>query len=210
MADAQPNKMIMVSISLVVMGMGASVFMLVGSGGDSSEATKQFPGHKVDSSRPAAVDQVPQPAVLPPPAPEPVGALPVPVPNTMQRNLARERIWTVLGEKHSLEPAEAGSAAPTASAAGLLPSLDRDFVSATMQGQLVPVARSCAEAGAGLVVDLAIIGAEGVGSIVEDTQAAADSRGSDEGHQCVLKALAGVTLAAPPQDGRSVVQLRIN
>lgn len=130
----------------------------------------------------------------------------------LARDLQREQIWTALGRKHNLKPAEPGSAAPSSSAASLLPTLDRNYVRESIREQLVPVAQDCyntvltqqdSEAGGKLIMKFTIIGDEEIGGVVEEATIDPESTLKNEFMQeCLRESLMAVTFDAPPGGGR--------
>ena len=130
----------------------------------------------------------------------------------MARELEREQIWTALGEAHDLEPAQEGSAAPSAGAAELLPKLDAEYIQQRIQEDLVPVAVECydsvledrPDAAGKIVMKFTIVGAEDVGGVVEE--ASVDELGStlDEPflRECMRESLMAVTFDPPDEGGR--------
>jgi len=143
--------------------------------------------------------------------PAPVERGPRAKPNRMARDLDRERIWEALSERHGLQPAAAGSAAPSSSAASLLPSLDQEYIRAVMKEQLVPVAQDCYNTALGrdpklggtLVLKFTIIGSEDIGGVVEDAEIGRDSTlASEFMRECLRESTMALTFDPPPDGGR--------
>jgi len=141
----------------------------------------------------------------------PAAAKPRTKPNRMARDLARERIWDALSERHGLQPAAAGCAAPSPSAASLLPSLDRKYVRDALEQQFEPVALECynrapgpdRSLGTNLSVEVTIVGAEDVGGVVEEIEVDVDAQlATPFMRECLRESALALTFDPPAVGGR--------
>lgn len=208
-----PKPVLALAVALVIAGAGAGFFLMVGS-------APQEPVVMVEG-QPAAVP--PDPRLAPAPMPAPVDDPPVveerPTASTkptkanrLARDLQREQIWTALGREHNLKPAAPGSAAPSPSAASLLPSLDPKYIRETIKDQLVPVMVDCYntvltteddQAGGKLIMNFTIVGVEEVGGVVEEAEIDEASTLQNEFmRECLRESLMAVTFEPPPDGGR--------
>jgi hypothetical protein len=204
---------LLVALSLGIAAAGAGFFLIMGS-------SQPVPAEA--SARPPVAVQQAAPAPLPAPVPaiEP-SAPPVESPSTsreppskasrLARDLEREQIWKALGRKHNLKPAAPGSAAPSESAAALLPSLDRQYVQSAIREQLVPVAIDCYETAleqdsklsGKVVLNFTIIGDEEVGGVVEAAEVNDETTlDSEFVRECMRESVMAVTFEPPSDGGR--------
>lgn len=206
-----PKPALFLALSLVIAGAGAGFFLLASPSPSSSESSVRAP------------PVVAQPAPMPAPAPMPVAEPAAPEPATperpkptkadrLARDLQREQIWSALGREHNLKPASPGSAAPSESAAELLPSLDPVYIRETIKDQLVPVMVDCYntvltkqddKAGGELIMNFTIVGVEDVGGVVEEAEIDETSSFQNEFmRECLRESLFAVTFDPPPDGGR--------
>jgi hypothetical protein len=217
----QPAKpALLIAASLAIAGAGAAVFMVTAAPSESSvemqaPAVAVSPDPRLAPARPPASmpDDPPRGLDQPSPTPSPTTTS---KPNRLARDLQREQIWTALNRAHNLKPAAPGSAAPSSSAASLLPTLDRNYVREAIRKQLVPVAEDCyntvltkhdAKAGGELIMKFTIIGVDEVGGVVEE--AAIDEASTFDNEfmrECMRESVMTVTFPPPPDGGRVEVR----
>jgi hypothetical protein len=132
--------------------------------------------------------------------------------NRMARDLQREQIWAALRTKHGLQPAAPGNPAPSASAASLLPSLDRAYIRTEVSEPLVPALTDCYDAArrddptlnGKVTMKFTVIGAETIGSVIEEARVdeGGTTLASPGMHECMIEAMLAVSFPAPDSDGR--------
>jgi hypothetical protein len=190
---------------------GAGFFVLLSSSDSASDGASPQPRvatQAVSPPRPAAV-----PSPIGPGAESAVAAAPRQPSKAgrLARDLEREQIWTALGREHNLKPAAPGSAAPSQSAAALLPSLDPSYVREAIKEQLVPVAVDCyntalqqdPELGGKLILRFTIVGVEEIGGVVEEAEVDEESTlDSEFVRECLRESVMDVTFEPPPDGGR--------
>jgi hypothetical protein len=212
MANDPKKPMLILMVAVAVGTMGAGFFLAVGTGGSDSPPVQrgapQAVPQVVEASPPVAV-AVPDPSV--PAAPHNAAQPPSIRRNHMARDVKREQIWSALSREHKLEPAAAGSAAPTEEAATRLPELDVEYIRSTLTEQLLPVMTECYESAladepelAGkIVAEFTIVGAQDVGGVVEEAAIKAESTLDNEFvRECMRESLLAVTFEPPPDGGR--------
>ncbi|HLT38258.1 MAG TPA: AgmX/PglI C-terminal domain-containing protein [Enhygromyxa sp.] len=209
--------MLLLSIALLVAGAGAGFFVLM-AGSDQSKPVKIVqvaPAVEAIPPVPAPPPIVDDPATPEPSQPPATSPTKPSKADRLARDLQREQIWSALGREHNLKPAAPGSAAPSQSAAELLPTLDPSYVREAVREQLVPVAVDCyntvltkqdEKAGGKLVLEFTIIGVEEVGGVVEEAEIAEESTLDNEFlRECLRESLMAVTFDPPPDGGRVTV-----
>ncbi|MFO7566762.1 MAG: AgmX/PglI C-terminal domain-containing protein [Enhygromyxa sp.] len=201
--------------ALVLAGVGAGFFFIAAPAEPESVVMIQAPP-------PMKAPAPPQPAPAPTPVTAPAEQSPTAdrsaasaqpsKASRLARDLQREKIWTALGREHNLKPAEQGSAAPSSSAAALLPTLDADYVRDAIKEQLVPVAVDCyntvltrqdEQAGGKLLMKITIVGVEEVGGVVEEVELDEESTLDNEFlRECLRESMMTVVFDPPPNGGR--------
>lgn len=201
---------VVLSAAVAALGMGVTVF-LVASESESELAvapTVDVPAQAQRVAPPRPRNAEPIPALVeatPPPTPANSKA------KRMARDLEREQIWAALGKAHGLQPAAPGSAAPSESAASLLPTLHEDYIHEAIKEQLVPIALECynsarredPELSGKLIMNFTIVGSEDIGGIVEESTIGEESTlVSPFVQDCLRESMYTVTFDPPPDGGR--------
>jgi hypothetical protein len=196
----------------LVVAAGAGFFVLMGStDSPSAEVSRSSPAPKQAAVGVPAVAPSVEP--VPPVASEQPRARPESgTANRLARDLEREQIWSSLGREHNLKPAVPGSAAPSRSAAELLPTLDPEYVRSAIREQLVPVAEDCyntvltehdPKAAGTVVLNFTIVGSDEIGGVVEESEVGEDSTLDSEFlRECLRESMMTVTFEPPPDGGR--------
>jgi hypothetical protein len=207
-----------VAMGVACVAAGAGFFLFM-DGSDSAQVQRPVPPAAVAQQTATPPTPVAMPAPSPEVAPEPAEVEPPSTPgepaskaSRLARDLEREQIWSSLGRKHSLKPAAPGSAAPTESAAALLPTLDREYIRGAIKEQLVPIAVDCyntvlteqdPKAGGEVILKFTIVGDEEIGGVVEAAEIDEESTlNSEFMRECLRESVMTVTFDPPPEGGQ--------
>lgn len=212
MAKNQTKAPLVIVAALVfTMGM-ASFLMLGGSDSSKGQAAPQAAAPRERVAAPVAIERTATAVEVPPIGTPDRPRSPALQRKRMTRDVKREQIWSALGRKHELEPAAAGSAAPSERAAARLPALDPEYIRAAITEQLLPVAIECYETAladdpklAGtLVAEFTIIAVEEVGGVVEEAALRDEGSTLDSEfvRECMRESLMAVTFEPPTDGGR--------
>lgn len=222
MAQRNAALPLVIAMALAVFGAGVGFFLMAAEPAPDVVIEQRVP--PVEAIPPSPLDPPisehdehdERSATKPTPPPEPSTA-----PrnrNRMARDLKREQIWSALDRAHDLQPAAPGSAAPVEQDAERLPQLDPQYIRTAITEQLLPIVRECYDSAleddpkleGKLEVEFTIIGAEDIGSVVEDaTIVETSTLDSEFVRECVRESLMTVTFEPPPDGGRLVVSFPV-
>lgn len=221
MAQRNAALPLVIAIALAVLGAGVGYFLMAAEPAPVVVIEQRVPPvEAIPPSAPPSANEVEQPIS---PQPEPSATTPEPSTaprnrNRMARDLKREQIWSALDRAHDLQPAAPGSAAPVEQDAERLPQLDPEYIRTAITEQLLPIVRECYDSAleddpkleGKLEVEFTIIGAEDIGSVVEDaTIDETSTLDSEFVRECVRESLMTVTFEPPPDGGRLVVSFPV-